>query len=85
VTILRGNHESRMVTRNYGFYDEVMAKYGNLNVWSYCTELFDFLSIAAVVEGKILCIHGGLSPDVKTIDQMRLIDRFQEIPYNGAF
>jgi len=30
-------------------------------------------------------VHGGLSPEVRTIDQMRLIDRKQEIPHEGAF
>ena len=43
------------------------------------------MGIAAIVEGKILCIHGGLSPDVKTLDQIRLIDRKIEIPHEGAF
>lgn len=37
--------------------------------------------LAAVVDGAVLCVHGGLSPDVRTIDQMRLIDRKQEIPH----
>ena len=53
--------------------------------WKYCTELFDWCPLAAVVDGRVLCVHGGLSPDVRTIDQMRLIDRKQEIPHEGAF
>lgn len=52
----------------YGFYDEILRKYGNSNAWKYCTEVFDYLAIGALVEDKILCIHGGLSPDIKTID-----------------
>ena len=85
ITILRGNHESRIVTQQYGFYDEIMKKYRNSNPWKYFTEVFDCLGIAALVEGKILCLHGGLSPEIKTIDQMRTIDRFQEIPTKGPF
>ena len=50
----------------YGFYDEIMRKYGNSNIWKYAMDLFDHLPLAAIVEGKILCIHGGLSPDIKT-------------------
>ena len=85
ITLLRGNHESRQVTQVYGFYEEVMRKYGNANPWKYCTEVFDYLSIAALIEGTVLCIHGGLSPDIKTIDQIRVIDRKQEIPHDGPF
>jgi diadenosine tetraphosphatase ApaH/serine/threonine PP2A family protein phosphatase len=66
--LLRGNHESRQITQVYGFYDEVLRKYGNINVWKYCTDLFDYLALGAIIEGKILCIHGGLSPQLKTLD-----------------
>eukprot|EP00824_Muranothrix_gubernata_P019924 TRINITY_DN40108_c0_g1_i1.p1 TRINITY_DN40108_c0_g1~~TRINITY_DN40108_c0_g1_i1.p1 ORF type:complete len:322 (+),score=60.13 TRINITY_DN40108_c0_g1_i1:118-966(+) len=85
ITLLRGNHECRQITQAYGFYDEIMRKYGNANVWKYCTELFDYLTIAALIEGRILCVHGGLCPDVVTLDQMRTIGRKLEIPHEGPF
>ena len=85
ITLLRGNHETRQITTVYGFYDETIRKYGNANPWKYCTEVFDYLGIGAVVEGKIFCIHGGLSPEIKTIDQVRLIDRRMESPHEGPF
>jgi len=84
ITLLRGNHESRQITQVYGFYDECQRKYGNANPWKYCTELFDWCPLAAVVDGTVLCVHGGLSPDVRTIDQMRMIDRKMEIPHEGV-
>jgi serine/threonine-protein phosphatase 6 catalytic subunit len=85
ITLLRGNHESRQITQVYGFYDECVRKYGNPNAWKYCTDVFDYLNISAIVDNKILCIHAGLSPEIKTIDQMRVIDRKVEIPHEGAF
>jgi len=85
ILLLRGNHESRLVTMNYGFYDEIVKKYGNSNCWKYFVDLFDYLPIGAIINEKVLCIHGGLSPSLKTIDQMRVIERKLEIPYEGPF
>ncbi|KAG5387983.1 hypothetical protein IGI04_029524 [Brassica rapa subsp. trilocularis] len=85
ITLLRGNHESRQLTQVYGFYDECQRKYGNANAWRYCTDVFDYLTLSAIIDGTVLCVHGGLSPDVRTIDQIRLIDRNCEIPHEGPF
>ena len=85
VTLLRGNHESRQISYGYGFYEEIMRKYGNTNTWRYFTDVFDYFSLAAIIEGKVFCIHGGLSPTISTIDQIRLINRKMEIPHEGPF
>ena len=84
ITLIRGNHESRQITQVYGFYDECLRKYGCVNVWRYCTDVFDYLSLSAVVDDKVLCVHGGLSPAINTLDQIRVIDRKQEVPHDGA-
>ena len=85
IFLLRGNHETRQVTQVYGFYDECLRKYGNANPWRYCTEVFDAFPLAALVEGQVLCVHGGLSPDLRTVDQMRTIERTMEVPQEGPF
>ena len=85
ITLLRGNHESRQICFTYGFYEEITKKYGNANPWRYFNDVFDYLPIAAIIEGKIFCVHGGLSPKITYIDQIRLINRLQEIPHEGAF
>ncbi len=47
-------------------------------------ETFDFLPLSAVVENKFLCMHGGLSPDIQTINDINNINRVQEVPMEGA-
>jgi serine/threonine-protein phosphatase 2A catalytic subunit len=83
ITLTRGNHESRQITQVYGFFDECMRKYGNSNVWKYYTDLFDYLPICAVVDNSIFCLHGGLSPSIETLDNIKMLERFQEVPQEG--
>lgn len=83
IYLTRGNHESRQITQVYGFYDECMRKYGNSNVWKFFTDLFDFLPLTALVDNQIFCLHGGLSPSIETLDNIRMLDRFQEVPHEG--
>jgi serine/threonine-protein phosphatase 2A catalytic subunit len=83
ITILRGNHESRQITQVYGFYDECLRKYGNANVWKYFTDLFDYLPLTALIDNQIFCLHGGLSPSIDTLDNIRSLDRIQEVPHEG--
>jgi len=83
ITILRGNHESRQITQVYGFYDECLRKYGNSKVWRYFTDAFDHLPLTALIDERIFCLHGGLSPTIEDLKAVRELDRTQEVPTDG--
>ncbi|KAK9147374.1 hypothetical protein Scep_006131 [Stephania cephalantha] len=72
--LLRGNHECAFLNRIYGFYDECKRRF-NVRLWMALTECFNCLPVAALIEDKILCVHGGLSPDLQNLDQIRNISR----------
>ncbi|PKI82994.1 hypothetical protein MVES_003029 [Malassezia vespertilionis] len=75
----------RQITQVYGFYDECMQKFGSATVWKNCCQVFDYLNIAAIIDGRVLCVHGGLSPELRSLDQIRTIMRVQEVPHEGPF
>ena len=83
--MLRGNHESCQICFSYGFYEEITKKYGNSKPWRYSNDLFDYFPFGASIEGKISYVHGGLSPLISTADQIRLLNRKQEIRHEEAF
>ena len=84
ICLVRGNHESRQITQIYGFYDECRRKYGNSNVWRITTDLFDYMPLGVLIDGRILGIHGGLSPNITRLSDIRVLDRRQEVPHEGA-
>ncbi|CAG7881599.1 unnamed protein product [Brassica rapa] len=81
--LLRGNHESASINRVYGFYDECKRKY-NVRLWKSFTDCFNCLPVAALIDDKILCMHGGLSPDLKSLDDIRRIPRPIDVPDQGV-
>lgn len=84
VVLLRGNHESRNMTESFTFREEVLSRYDQ-EVYDLFMEVFDALPIAALVAQKYLAMHGGIAKDLTKIDQINQIDRFTEIPLEGAF
>ncbi|ORY78023.1 Metallo-dependent phosphatase-like protein [Leucosporidium creatinivorum] len=80
--LLRGNHECANVTRVYGFYDECKRRC-NIKIWKTFIDVFNCLPIAAVVASKIFCVHGGLSPSLSSMDDIRRISRPTDVPDYG--
>ncbi|KAL9889282.1 serine/threonine-protein phosphatase beta isoform-like [Glossina fuscipes fuscipes] len=80
--MLRGNHECAGINRFYGFYDEC-KRYYNVKLWKSFIDCFNCLPLAAIIEEKIFCVHGGLSPDLHSMDQIRRLVRPLDIPDNG--
>ncbi|GMG46474.1 unnamed protein product [Ambrosiozyma monospora] len=80
--LLRGNHECAQITRAYGFYDECKRR-TNLKTWKIFIDTFNTLPIAAVVASKIFCVHGGLSPVMNSLDEIRNIKRPTDVPDYG--
>ena len=80
--MIRGNHEAELVNRIYGFYDECRKRY-NVKLWKNFTDMFNWLPIAALIDDKIFCVHGGLSPDLENIEQLYDIIRPTDVPNSG--
>jgi len=80
--ILRGNHECASINRIYGFYDDCKRRY-SVKIWKTFTECFNCLPVAAIIDEKIFCMHGGLSPDLKTMEQIRRIVRPTDVSDQG--
>ncbi|KAI1719648.1 calcineurin-like phosphoesterase domain-containing protein [Ditylenchus destructor] len=80
--LLRGNHECASINRIYGFYDECKRRF-SIKLWKTFTDCFNCLPIAALIDEKIFCCHGGLSPDLQNMEQIRRIMRPTDVPDTG--
>jgi serine/threonine-protein phosphatase PP1 catalytic subunit len=81
--LLRGNHECASLNRIYGFYDECKRRY-SVKLWRIFADCFNCMPVAGVVADKILCMHGGLSPDLEHLSQIFDIPRPTDVPDEGV-
>lgn len=82
VHLLRGNHECAGVTKVYGFYDECKRR-SSLKSWKSIVDVFNTLPVAAVIGGRIFCVHGGISPSLNAMSQIEAIARPTDVPEFG--
>ena len=82
VFLLRGNHESSNVCKVYGFYDECKKRL-SIKAWKSFCNLFDHLPLTALIDNKILCMHGGISKELINISQLKSFKRPMEVPDKG--
>jgi len=80
--LLRGNHECSSINRLYGFYDECKRRY-SIKLWKIFSDVFNCLPVAALIDDKIFCMHGGLSPELSSPHQISRIMRPTEVPDEG--
>jgi serine/threonine-protein phosphatase PP1 catalytic subunit len=80
--LLRGNHECAGINRIYGFYDECRRRY-SVKMWKQFCNTFNCLPCTAVIDDKIICMHGGLSPELAQMEQIANIARPCDVPDTG--
>jgi len=80
--LLRGNHECAGINRIYGFYDECRRRF-SVKLWKAFCNTFNCLPCTAVIDDKIICMHGGLSPELSQMEQIANIARPCDVPDTG--
>lgn len=70
MVLLRGNHEFPHINEEYGFREEIISLYGDDEVWTEINRVFSYLPIAAVIDDEVFCVHGGLSPEFKSLESI---------------
>ena len=80
--MIRGNHECSSINKIYGFFDECKKRY-SIKLWKHFNDCFNCLPVAAVLDDKIICMHGGLSPELEKIEEIKNIVRPTDVPEQG--
>jgi serine/threonine-protein phosphatase PP1 catalytic subunit len=85
VFLLRGNHECPEVNCNYGFLAECYERYNSdaKTVFTAVNRAFLWMPLAAVINKKVFCVHGGISPELQLLSDIAKIKRNVVIPTSG--
>lgn len=80
--LLRGNHESAALNKFFGFYDECTSRF-DTEIWDIFSDVFNCLPIVAIIEERVFCVHGGISPELNSMDDIKNLKRPLEVPEDG--
>jgi serine/threonine-protein phosphatase PP1 catalytic subunit len=88
VFLIRGNHECSSINKQYGFYDECIERYSDnktdaSKLWNIMNETLHHMPIALVINNSVFCVHGGISPHLKDLDDINKCTRGDTIPDDG--
>lgn len=75
VILLRGNHEVAEINKMYGFYAQIMKSKYSMNLYKKFNMVFDYLSLAAILNKETLLVHGGIGPNVQTLSAISSIKK----------
>ncbi len=75
ITLIRGNHEFSQLCNHSGFGEEVRATYYEPLALSNFFTVFSVIPLAAVIDDSTLCIHGGIGPDIHSLQDIEKISR----------
>jgi serine/threonine-protein phosphatase 2B catalytic subunit len=84
ITLLRGNHECRQMTSFFSFRKECLSK-GDIDLYDRVMDCFDCLPLAALVNGKFLTVHGGIGPELNSVEDINRVQRYTEPPKSGTY
>lgn len=78
VHLIRGNHEAADINALFGFRLECVERMGeNDGIWAWTrfNQLFNYLPLAALIEKKIICMHGGIGRSIHSVEQIEKLER----------
>ncbi|KAH8370171.1 hypothetical protein KR093_002476, partial [Drosophila rubida] len=80
--LLRGNHEAASINQVYGFYDECKRRF-TVRLWRCFVDCYNCMPVAAIISDRIFCCHGGLSPSLHEMDDIRNLPRPCDVASSG--
>jgi protein phosphatase len=84
VFMVRGNHETESLSRAYGFYRELTAKY-SAALYRAVLLVFSSLPLCAVIGDCIFCVHGGISPLLSNLTELENRAKPRDFSRPGLF